>query len=119
MVTAADLNGLLAVINGIALVMFLMLLGAVLFSMVRRIRFYRVAQEPIPVLLKRGIGLFLAFTIVVAEGLVLRVLGIDLTDDGYELGRLLYTVQADAILVIGLGYYAKTELFDIDDPEKP
>lgn len=106
-----------AIVNGIALVIFLLLLGATLFSLARRVYDYRMAGLPLPVILKRGFVLFLALGIIGAEATALRVLGVHLEDGSVE--RLFFTVQYDVILLSALAYYTKTELFDIDDPDKP
>jgi hypothetical protein len=108
---------IISAVNFVALAIFLALLGAILFSMARRIIFYHLADEPIPVLLKRGFVLFGALALLGGEAVLLRVIGIDLRGD--PLLMLIYTVQADVILLTSLGYYAKVELFDIDDPDKP
>jgi len=106
---------LMAAVNFVALIVFLVLLGATLGSMFRRVFLYRKAEKALPVILKRGIILFGALAILGGEAALLRVGGIDLTSTPFL--RLLYVVQADVILLGALGYYAKTDLFDIDNPE--
>jgi uncharacterized membrane protein YhaH (DUF805 family) len=117
----SDLNDIaiaaLTVVNFVAFVFFLALLGAILFSMARRLHDYRLAKLPVPVLLKRGFVLFAALAVMGGETAILRVLGISLADD--PILRLIFTLQSDVILFTGLGYYAKAELFDVDDPDKP
>ena len=105
-----------AIVNWVALVIFLLLLGATLFSMARRMYDYRTAGVPFPVLLKRGFVLFAALGLIGAEAVALRALGIVLEEGSVE--RLAFTVQYDLILLGALAYYTKTELFDIDDPNK-
>lgn len=107
----------LDIINFVALLLFVALTGAILFSMGRRLVDYRVAKMPVPTLLKRGFVLFGALAVMGGEIAVLRVLGVSLADD--PVMRLLFTVQSDVILFTALGYYAKAELFDVDDPDKP
>lgn len=104
-------------INGIAGGVFLVLLGMVLFSMLRRVRDYRIAGLPVPVLLRRGIVLFAALAVMGGETVLLRILGITFAPGSLE--RLIFIVQADIILLSALIYYAKTEMFDMDDEEKP
>jgi hypothetical protein len=106
-----------AIVNAAALAVFLILLGATLFAMARRIHDYRTAGVPLPVILKRGFVLFAALTVIGVEAVTLRVLGVELSDGSLE--RLAFTIQYDLILLGALAYYAKTELFDIDDPDKP
>ena len=108
---------LLPIVNFVALVAFLVLIGAILASMVRRVVLYRRAGETLPIILKRGIVLFGALAILGGEAAILRVLGIDLTTSPFI--RLLYTVQANVVLLTALAYYAKTDVFDIDDPRVP
>jgi hypothetical protein len=105
------------IVNGIALAVFLLLLGATLMAMGRRIHDYRAAGMPLPVILKRGFVLFATLGVIGAEATALRVLDIVPAEGSIE--RLLFTVQYDLILLGALAYYAKTELFDIDDPDKP
>lgn len=105
------------VVNAVALVAFLVLLGACLFSMTRRILDYRRAQLPLPTVLKRGLVLFAALALIGGEAALLRAAGIVLEDGSLE--RLLFTVQSDLILLTALGYYTKAELFDLDDDSKP
>lgn len=100
-------------VNFLALLVFVGLISATLASMLRRVALFRRAGTPIGVILKRGIALYTALAIVVIETMILRVLGIELD----EVGRLLFITQADTVLLIGLGYYAKVELLDIDDPK--
>ena len=107
----------ISLVNGVALVIFLVLLGATVFSMLLRVRDYRRARAPLPVILKRGLVLFGALSIIGAEATALRVLGVTLPEGSIE--RLTFTVQYDVILLGALAYYAKTELFDVDDPSKP
>lgn len=107
----------LGVVNFVALVIFLGLVGAILFSMARRLKDYHTAQLPVPVLLKRGFVLFFALALMGGEVIVLRALSINLLDD--PVARLLFTIQSDIILLGAFGYYAKAELFDVDDPNKP
>lgn len=102
-----------AVVNFVALLLFVGLVSATLGSMLRRALLFRRAHKPIGVILRRGLALYTALTIVMLETFVLRVLGVELD----EVTRLIFIVQADAILFAGLGYYAKVELFDIDDPK--
>jgi uncharacterized membrane protein YecN with MAPEG domain len=107
----------LRVVNFVSLLLFLVLLGATLASMIRRVRLYRIAGERLPVILKRGLVLFAALTLMGGEAALLRVLGVSLADDAVL--RLVYTVQSNVILLSALAYFAKTDLFDIDNPEKP
>lgn len=106
---------LLEVVNFVALIAFLLLLGATLASMLRRVVLYRRAGRALPILLKRGIVLFGALTILGGEAAALRAAGIDLTASPFL--RLLYVMQANVVLLGALGYYAKVDLFDVDDPE--
>lgn len=105
------------IVNGVALVVFLMLLGATLFSLGRRIKDYRTAGLPLPVILRRSFVLFAALAVIGAEAVAIRALDVALEEGSLE--RLAFTVQYDLILLGALAYYTKTELFDIDDPDKP
>jgi len=105
------------VVNGLAAVLFLLLVGAVVFSMLRRAVDYRRAELPLPVLLKRSLAVFLALIVLGGESVGLRTLGITLPEGSLE--RLGFVAQADIILILALAYYAKAELFDLDDKEKP
>ena len=105
------------VVNWVALAVFLVLLGATLFSLTRRVHDYRLAGLPLPVILKRSFVLFAALTVIGAEAVAIRSLGIELPEGSLE--RLAFTVQYDLVLLGALAYYTKTELFDIDDPDKP
>lgn len=106
----------LRVVNFVALILFLALVGAILFSMARRLRDYRIAKMPVPVLLKRGFGLIVALAVIGGEAAFLRVLGVDLSAD--PMLRLIYVTQSDVILLAALAYYAKVELSDMDDPDE-
>jgi hypothetical protein len=106
-----------SIVNAAALGIFLLLLGATLFALIRRIHDYRLAGLPLPVILKRGFVLFGALAVIGAEAVAIRVLGVALPEGSIE--RLAFTVQYDVLLIGALAYYAKTELFDIDDPDKP
>jgi hypothetical protein len=86
-------------------------------SMLRRMLLYVRANKPIPILLRRGIVLFSAFSIVVGESVILRATGIMLAEGSLE--RFLFILQADILILIAMGYYAKAELFDIDNPDQP
>lgn len=110
-----DIEMVTQAVNAVASFVFLLLVGAILFAMIRRVRFYRAAGNPVPVLLKRGLALFGALVVIGGEGVMLRFLNIRLTEGSLE--RLAFTIQADLILLGALLYYAKTELFDVDDPE--
>jgi hypothetical protein len=111
-----DPSAAFQIVNLVSGVLFLLLAGVVLFSMMRRIRDYRRAREALPVLLKRGFVLFTALALIGGETLVIRAWGINLMD--YPFARLIYSIQTNVVLLIALGYYAKAELFDIDDPDQ-
>lgn len=104
------------IINLIASIVFLVLLGAVVYSMLKRVRDYRLAGEPLPLLLKRGVVLFGALALIGGEAVVLRVLNVSMPMGSVE--RLLFVLQADLILLGAMAYYAKVELVDLDDESK-
>ena len=107
---------LIAIVNFVALLAFVGLSGATLFAMVRRLVLFRRAEQPLPVLLKRGLVLIGALLIIGLELALLRVLEVTLAPDSLE--RLVFIVQSDLIILTALGYYTKVEIFDIDDPDK-
>lgn len=111
-----SLHGAIEVVNAIGLASFLVLLGAVVFSMLQRLYLYKTAGLPLPVILKRGLVLFAALSVLGGETAVLRILGIQFGQDSIE--RLLFIIQANIILIGAMSYYAKVELFDMDDPRK-
>jgi hypothetical protein len=104
-------------VNITAFIIFLVLVGAIIFSMVRRLVIYRTAELPVPTLLKRGFVLFGALALLGFEAAILRIFGGDLLND--EVVHLAYIVQSDIVMLGALGYYAKAEIFDVDDPDKP
>jgi hypothetical protein len=108
---------LIDIVNFVAAILFLGLLGAVLFSMARRLRLYKQAELPVPVILKRGFVLFAALALLGFETLLIRAIGIDLANNSVL--RLAFIVQSDIIMIGAFAYYAKVELFDIDDPNEP
>jgi hypothetical protein len=112
-----DLDVAVPALNFLGLVLFLILLGAILFSMSRRVIDYRHAKEPLPSILKRGVALFGALAILGGEALIMRVLGIELGENTTE--RFIYLTQFNIILLGAMGYYAKVELLDIDRPDRP
>lgn len=105
------------ILNAFAAVVFFTLVGTTLFSMLRRLRLYRTARLPVPVLLRALVVLFGALVVVGGEAIMLRAAGVILPPGSFE--RFLYTLQVDVILIGALGYYAKVELIDLDDEEKP
>lgn len=113
-----DFTELINAVNGVAVLIFLVLLGAVIVSMSRRVILYRRAGLPMPVILKRGWLLFGAMGLLASESVVLRVLGGDLFT-GPTLLRLAFIIQFDVIFLTALAYYTKTELFDVDDEDTP
>lgn len=104
-------------VNLTAILLFLVLLGAIIISMVRRVRLYRTAALPIPVLLRALIVFFSALAVIGGEGVLIRALEIELPEGSVE--RLAYIVQVDVILLGALAYFAKVELFDLDREDKP
>lgn len=105
--------------NGLGLVIFLVLLGGILSSLIRRVLSYRQRGAALPVILKRGIVLFTALAVLAGEAATLRVLGIDLTVEGAELERLVFIIQSNVVVDLAFAYYLKTELIDMEDPDKP
>lgn len=105
------------IVNGVAILLFFGLVGAILYSMTRRIVDYRAAKLPLPTLLKRGFVLFGALAFLGGEAALLRSLGITMDPGTPE--RLVYILQTDFVLLGALLYYAKAELFDLDDEDKP
>jgi hypothetical protein len=106
-----------ATVNFLGFVLFLGLVGATLFSMLRRIHLYRVADLPLPTLLKRGFVLFGSLALIGGEIALLRLVGVVFAEGSVE--RLAFIIQSDAILIGALLYYTKAELFDLDDEDKP
>lgn len=116
MMTSDTVEGLTTVVNIVASILSLGLIGAILFSMLRRVIAYRKAEQGVPTLLKSGISLFLALSIIAVQTIVIRLLSITLPPDSLE--RLVYITETDVIVIGALVYYAKAELFDVDDPDK-
>jgi hypothetical protein len=110
-----SLAGVFAFINALALLIFVVLVTACLFGMIRRAILYRRAEKPLPVVLRRDIALFGGLAVAVLELLAVRAFGIQFL----EWTRLVFVIQWDALLLGGLAYWVKVELFDVDDPDKP
>lgn len=108
-----DIGEAIKVLNAVGLACFLFLLGAIMFSLLRRLRLYRAAQQRPDPILRRGIAMIGALAIIAGETFVLRFLGV--TFDEASIERFLFILQADAIALTALAYYAKTE-YDLDDP---
>jgi len=103
------------VLNGFASVLFLILVGAAGVSMLKRIVDFRRAGQSVPVLLRSNFGLLMSLVIIGGESLILRALGVAMEVGSLE--RLAFSIQADFILLVGLAYYTKVELFDVDNEE--
>lgn len=110
---ALDPDVAIAVLNQLALVAFVTLLGAGLFGLLRRLRLYFAAEQPVPVIMKRDVALLGALALIGLEAMALRSLNLVL--DGWP--RFVYVAQTDIILFAAVLYWVKIELFDIDDPE--
>jgi CDP-diglyceride synthetase len=105
----------LALINALALLVFVVLVTACLFGMIRRVILYQRARQRLPVVLRRDLALFGALAVAVLELLAVRAFDIQFI----EWTRLAFTLQWDALILGGLAYWVKVELFDVDDPDKP
>lgn len=102
-------------LNVVALLIFVTLLGAGLFGLLRRLRLYFIAQESVPILMRRDIVLLGALALIGLESMGLRALGVALQENSWE--RVVYSAQQDFILLSAVFYWVWVELFDIDDPE--
>jgi hypothetical protein len=105
----------LALVNAVALLIFVVLVTSCLFGMIRRAILYQRAENRLPVVLRRDIALFGALAVAVLELLAIRAFGIEFL----PWTRLVFVLQWDALLLTGLAYWVKVELFDVDDPDKP
>ena len=105
---------LIALVNNVALIVFVALSGATVITMVMRLVAFRRAGMAVPALLKRGLVLVGAFLIIGFEVSFLRATGIVFPEGSIE--RLVFIIQYDVIVLTALGYYTKVEIFDIDDP---
>lgn len=112
-----DWSAVLAPLNAVALLVFTALIGAGIFGMVRRIVLFHRAEKPIPLILKRDLGLFGALAIIGMESLILRAAGISLAEADPFI-RVVFAAHWDLILIVALAYWAKVELWDVDDPHK-
>jgi len=101
------IHSAIAVINVIAAVLFLLLNGFILGSMLIRLRAYVMAKETVNPLLKRGIVLFGALAAIGAEAMALRALSVEFEPDSLE--QLVFIAQFDFILIAALAYYALVE----------
>lgn len=113
-----DWAALMNYINLVALLCFVLCIGAGIFGMVRRVILFQRAEERVPVILRRDLGLFVALSVIGLESLGIRALGINLAEMP-DLVRLLFAVHWDIILISALLYWVKVELWDVDDPDKP
>lgn len=102
----------LAIINGIGLLTFTGLVGAVVALLVRRGYTYMVARQTLPVILRRDLVLFTALSVVGLESLLLRATGTVL--EGWA--RVFFVAHWDFVLVAALVYWVRVELNDIDNP---
>jgi hypothetical protein len=109
-VTPSDI---LLIVNGLASVLFIALIGAGVFAMARRIILYTQARLPVPVVLRRDFGLFAALALITVEGAILRSAGIELVD----WGKVVYVSQQAVVAAVALGYWVTIELFKVDDPK--
>jgi hypothetical protein len=103
----------LDILNTIAFITLIGLLGAGLFGLARHIRLYWAAQMSVPILLKRDVALLSALAVIGLETMTLRVLGVGQLE-GWV--RVAYVAQADIILLWAIIYWVKIELFDVDSP---
>jgi hypothetical protein len=112
-----DITALTALLNALTLLVFTALLGAGLFGILRRVILYKRAKARVPVIMRRDIALLGSLGLIGLELLLLRAAGIDLME--FPVARLVFVIQSNAILITGLGYWVKVELWDVDDPDKP
>lgn len=110
-----DIGSAIAIVNNVSLAIMLALMGAAIASMVRRALDYIRIGEPMPVILKRGFVLLGVFMVLGIETAILRAAGVTLEEDSIE--RLAFILQSNALFIFALGYYTKTEVFDLDDPD--
>lgn len=108
----------IAIVNAVSTVVFPILLGATLGKQIGRVRWYRRQGKPVPVILKRGILLMLAFSYLYGWGLFLRLSGLNVVIIEVGLPRLLYLSMTTALMIAVFSYYTKTEYIDVEDPNK-
>jgi hypothetical protein len=108
-----DPSQIVVLVNGIGLILFTVLVGAILGLLVRRAQFYALARKTIPVILRRDLILFGALSIVGVETLLVRAAGVVFE----SWTRLAFVLHWDIILIGALIYWISVELNDIDDPE--
>ncbi len=109
---------LINIVNIVGAVVFPVLLVATIARQISRVRWYWHRSENPPVILKRGLGLMVAFAILFGSGVVIRVLG--LTAAVAEPGplRFWYLLCTTTLSIAVFAYYAKTEYIDMEDPRK-
>ena len=112
-----DYAAIIDSINLLAAVVLVFLLGALVFTLVRRAYLYRKAGWSLPLLLRRNLILFGALGFLVGESVILRAVGGTLFT-APSLLRLLFILHYDVIVVLAFAYYLKTEITDIEDPEE-
>jgi hypothetical protein len=110
-----DPEVVLRVLDTIALLLFIALLGAGLFALLRRLRLYFVAGIPVPTPLRSAIVLGVALAVIGLEALGLAVLGAQPED----WALVAFRFQRDVIVLSAVFYWVKVELYDVDDPNKP
>lgn len=91
---------------------------AILYKQVGRLFWYRQTGRNVPVILKRSLFLMLTVVVLTGSGIVLRLTGWNalLIEAGpLRFGYLLFT---NLLSLLVLGYYAKTEYIDVEDPRK-
>ena len=103
-------------LNAVTLLVFTALLGSGLFGILRRVILYKRAKVRVPVIMRRDIALLGSLAVIGLESMMLRALNVNLTDNAPL--RFFFVAHWDLILVIGLGYWVKVELWDVDDPDK-
>jgi hypothetical protein len=104
------------VINAVTLLLFTALLGSGLFGILRRVILYKRAKVRVPVIMRRDIALLGSLALIGLESMLLRALNVDLQANPPL--RLAFVAHWDIVLVLGLGYWVKIELWDVDDPDK-
>jgi hypothetical protein len=103
-------------LNAVTLLVFTALLGSGLFGILRRVILYKRAKVRVPVIMRRDIALLGSLAVIGLESMMLRALNVDLSANPTL--RFFFVAHWDLILVLGLGYWVKVELWDVDDPDK-
>lgn len=103
-------------LNAVTLFVFTALLGSGLFGIIRRVILYKRAKTRVPVIMRRDLALLGSLAVIGLESMLLRALNVDLSR--FPELRFFFVAHWDIILVIGLGYWVKVELWDVDDPDK-